>query len=67
MTTFDQIKSEAVRQRNRTDIDTLSPSQLGEIIWRHKSGYSVESISARLNVKTWNVDQYIKSVEFIAT
>lgn len=64
---LEDLKNESIRQQGRTDIDILSPSQLGEIVWLHKSGYSTEAIASRLNVKTWNIDSFINSVERIST
>lgn len=62
MNNFEELKNEAIRQQNRTGINPLSPSQLGEIVWLYKSGYSTEAIASRLNVKTWDIDSYINSV-----
>jgi len=59
---FQQIQIDTEGGPNRRDISELSPCELGEIIWKHKSGYSTESIASSLRAKLWQVSNYIKSV-----
>lgn len=48
---------------NRKDISTLHPSELGAIIWQYRSGANVKYIANRLNIKLYQVTQYIKDTE----
>ena len=51
---------------NMRDIHELHQSEIGEIIWQHKSGATNEYISHRLRVKLWQVENYIKTVKEMA-
>lgn len=48
---------------HRGDVADLHPSRQGEIVWLHKSGASNEHIATKLNVKLWQVKNYIEHVK----
>ena len=56
------LKSEIEGGENMRDIAELHASELGGIIWQHKSHQSPEHIAKRLRVKLWQVKRYIKEV-----
>jgi len=57
---IDQISLDMEGEESKRNIFSLSNSDLGEIVWQHKCGSSIDQISARLNVKKWQVKNYIK-------
>ena len=64
---LNDIKIQVEGGENMKDISELHPSELGEIIWQHESGLSNKFIAKKLNVKLWQVDNYIKDVKRLAT
>ena len=60
---FKELEIDLEGGENMRDIFFLHNSELGEIIWQHKSGASSLQIAQKLKVKKWQVEQYIKKVE----
>ncbi len=47
---------------NMRDISELHQSEIGEIVWQHRSGAHNLYISKRLRVKLWQVENYLNSL-----
>ena len=44
---------------NMRDISELHQSEIGEIVWQHRSGASNLYIAKRLRVKLWQIENYV--------